>query len=124
MKPLNKLLKLNTEDLIEFLYYEYTIEIPDSITSVEDMQLAGTLLSTLINTYSYLSSVAMHCKNIARISKGKVEKEEYNELIGKRDAIVQAAENAKMQYNALSRMITVKQEINNELKMSEYRYES
>lgn len=117
----NQLLEKDNFDLMEYLFFEFTVELPDAIITVDDMQETCTLLPKIINSYTYLSMAAEYSKIIVRQSKGKISKEQYNELIGKRDIIAQACENCKMQYNSLSRMITVKQEINKELLMCEGR---
>ena len=118
---ITELLNMDSFTLIEHLYMEYVVELPEALITVEDMQEAGSLLPKLINAYSFLASASEYAKVLVRENKGKIPKDELNELMGKRDAIIQAAETAKMQYTALSRMITVKQEINNELRMSEIR---
>lgn len=118
--PLNckDLLNMETFDLLEHLYQKYVFDLPEVLLSVDDLQKAISLSSILASNYSYLATVGEYAKIIVRESKGKITKEQLNELIGKRDIIVQSAENCKMQYNALSRMITIKQEINRELGMS------
>lgn len=118
--PLNckDLLNMDTFKLIEYLYEEYVFDLPEVLLSVDDLQKAISLSSILAGNYAYLATVGEYAKIIVRESKGKISKEQLNELIGKRDIVVQASENTKMQYNALSRMITIKQEINRELNMS------
>lgn len=122
--PLNcrDLLNMDTFKLIEYLYKEYVFDLPEVLLSVDDLQKAISLSSTLAGNYAYLATVGEYAKIIVRESKGKITKEQLNELIGKRDIIVQSAENCKMQYNALSRMITIKQEINRELSMTDSKH--
>lgn len=117
----NQFLEIDVYEMIECINHDYYVTLPESILTIEDMQEAGAMLSKLINGYTFLSNLAEYAKILVREKKGKISKEEHQSLMGKRDVIVQAAETVKMQYSALSRMITVKQEINRELQMSDVR---
>lgn len=117
----NKFIEQDVYEMIEYINHEFFIVLPDNILTIDDMQNVGSMLSKLINGYTFLSNLGEYAKILVRDKKGKITKDELQTLMGKRDIILQAADTVKMQYNALSRMITVKQEINNELKMSEYR---
>ena len=92
------------------------MEIPTEITSIEAMTTAGTLLGELTNRYSYLSSLHMLVKAICRVYK-KQSKELWDEMVAKRDALEEACKMTLQQYQAISRMISTKQEINKEINM-------
>ena len=98
----------------------FKVEIPSSIESVEDMQHAARLLSKLTNIYSYFMSLDVYAKIAVRNEKkkGKDNKEMYELMVDRQYAIKSACETAKMAYNCLSRLITIKQEINKEINMS------
>lgn len=119
---IKNILEMDVFELIEYINHDFYVTLPENIISIEDMQDASKMLAKLINSYTFLSNMAEYTKILVRQNKGKIEKDELNMLIGKRDVLVQAVDTVKMQYSALSRMITVKQEINNELKMSDVRY--
>lgn len=107
-------------DALEDWLSEYTIEIPTAIETIEDMQLASRLLSRLASSYVYLNSLGVYAKNAVRREKkkGKENKEVYEALIDRQNAIDTTTESVKMLYNCLSRLITIKQEINREINMS------
>lgn len=117
----NSFLEMDTYEMLECISHDYFVELPESILTVDDMFAVGSMLSKLINGYTFLSSLAEYTKVMVREKKGKMNKDEHQTLMGKRDVLIQAAEIVKMQYSALSRMITVKQEINRELQMSSTR---
>ncbi len=107
-------------DFLEDWLSEYVIDIPTSIESVEDMQLASRLLSNLASSYVYLNSLGVYAKNAVRREKkkGKENKEVYEALIDRQNAIDTTTDSVKMLYNCLSRLVTIKQEINREINMS------
>lgn len=116
------LLDMDIYELMEYIENEFFVILPNGLISTEDLEFAGKMLGTLTNSYSYLANQSEYAKIVVREQKGKIPKEEYQTLMGKRDIIERGAETVKMQYQSLSRMITVKQEINHELRMSEVRY--
>lgn len=95
--------------------------LPTEISTIEDMKNAEKMIATLTNRLSYLSSLGVYAKIAVRNSKrkGKDYKTEYEDMIDRQTAINAAEDTVKQQYNAISRMITVKQEINKEIYMSE-----
>ena len=101
--------------------FELTKEIPTDISSVEDMQNASHMIGTFTNRLSYLTALGVYAKMCVRQEKrkGKENKSNADDMIDRKYAIDKAAEIVKQQYNTVSRMITVKQEINKELYMSE-----
>ena len=118
-KSYQEVLIMNPDALEDWLS-EYTIEIPTAIETIEDMQLASRLLSRLASSYVYLNSLGVYAKNAVRREKkkGKENKEVYEALIDRQNAIDTTTESVKMLYNCLSRLITIKQEINREINMS------
>ena len=128
MKKYSEILNMSLMDLVADLNRRYCIQIPTEINSPEAMQNAGNLLGHLTNSYSYLMAVLALLKASTRDAKKKTgkgcseqDKALYEDLVGKRDAVADAVEMVKQEYNAVSRMITVKIEVNRELKMSDGR---
>ena len=64
--------------------------------------------------------MSVYAKNAVRVEKrkGKDNKETYEDMIDRENAIHSSADNIKMLYNCLSRLITIKQEINKEINIS------
>ena len=101
--------------------FELTKPLPTEISSIEDLENAEKLISILTNRLAYLSSLGVFAKIAVRDAKrlGKEHKEKWEDMVDRQTAINTAEETVKQKYNAISRMITVKQEINKEIYMSE-----
>ncbi len=114
-----EVLVMEPDDLEDWLL-EFVLDIPTSVETIEDMQLASKLLSKLASNYAYLNSLAVYAKNAVRREKkiGKDNKDVYEALIDRQNAIDTTCDSVKMLYNCLSRLVTIKQEINKEINMS------
>lgn len=114
----DNILSLDPDDLLIWLQNNYSEDIPTSITSVDDLKHAGEMLGKLTNIYSYLVSLSLFAKlRVRENKKNKVEKEEVDKSVDRKEIITTFAENIKMQYTAISRMITVKKQIDDEMRM-------
>lgn len=105
------------EELNRILTKEYLVFIPTNIESAADMSTAGSMLGKLTNNYAYLMAALSYFKIWVKQCKQYKSKEEAELMMMRRDCIQTACDVIKQQYNAISRMITVKQEINNEFRM-------
>ena len=116
----NTLLNMTPIDLAMWLEKEYASTLPSNIDSMEEMKKVNTQLSRLANSYSFVMQLLTYTKIQVRQEKrkGKENKENYEDMIDRRDTLQNTADILKMQYQTLSRMITVKKEINDELRMS------
>lgn len=116
----NTLLNMTPIDLAVWLEKEYASTLPSNIDSMEEMKKVNTQLSRLANSYSFVMQLLTYTKIQVRQEKrkGKENKENYEDMIDRRDTLQNTADILKMQYQTLSRMITVKKEINDELRMS------
>lgn len=116
-----EILKMEPKSLMNWLVENFKTEIPIQLDTVQDMETAGRLLGKLTNQYAYLVSLATYAKLAVREEKrkGASNKVASDNMIDRRDAIQNMADIIKMQYQAVSRMITVKKEINAELHMSD-----
>lgn len=123
--PLNneQILKMDPTALQNWLAEEFELEVPlkTEISTIEDMKYAEKMIAILTNRLSYLSSLGIYAKIAVRTAKrkGKEAKEEWENMVDRQAAINAAEDTIKQQYSAISRMITVKQEINKEIFMSE-----
>ncbi len=119
LKSYQEILIMDPDELQDWLL-RFVIEIPTTVETVEDMQNASKLLSALASSYAYLNSLAVYAKNAVRREKkkGKENKDIYEALIDRQNAIDTTCDSVKMLYNCLSRLVTIKQEINKEINMS------
>lgn len=118
MNSKQNILSLSPVDLLLWLQENCEIEIPEKITTIEDLKNAGELISRLTSMYSYIMSCFLFSKVAVRdAKKNKLSKEEINDCIDRRDILESFANTLKLQYTAVSRMITVKKQIDEELKM-------
>lgn len=115
---INNLLTLPPEQLAIWLNQNYLEQIPITVETVDDLRHAGTLLGTLANTYSYVKSIATFAALAVKEAKRKKqEKTIIDDAISRRDILDTFADTLKIQYNAISRMITVKKQIDDEMRM-------
>ena len=98
------------------------IQIPKHIESIQDMRDCEELISELTNSMSYLIGVLVQLKVDVRIAKlNKTEnKYDYEVIMAKKEIIADEYDSFDKQKNAISRMITIKQEIDKEIQMSSH----
>ena len=113
----SQILSMNPVELALWLEENYTYETPINIDSIDEMKEAGRMLSKI--SYAYIATLAALAKVMIRVEKrkGKENKENSEDMIDRRDLLQNKADVLKLQYQTISRMITVKQEINAEMKM-------
>ena len=112
------ILSLDPEDLLQWLNSNFLEDIPIAINNVEDLKNAGVLLGKLTNIYSYLVSLSMFAKlKVREAKKDKENKENIDKAVDRKEIINSYADVIKCQYNAVSIMVTVKKQIDEEMKM-------
>lgn len=108
--------------LLELLREEYDYEIPEIIDSIDDLRKAGFLIGRLANTYSYMAQLSSYAKIAVRnAKKEKRSKNEIDDAIDRKSVIDTFTSTIEMKYKAVSRLLTIKQQINEELKMTDGR---
>lgn len=123
------LLKLEPLKLHEYLTDNFTITIPDRLDSVEEVSRTAELISRATAYYSFLESMRVEAnlkktiyKDSAAITddpdlKKAYQKESANML--KREQIFESmVKITDRTYQGISRMITIKQQVNKEIEMS------
>ena len=95
--------------LMELFRNEYGYDIPETIDTVEDMRMAGKLLSS----YAKL--------DVRTARRDKNNKQKVEDAIDRKNVIDTFGEAVGLKYKAISRMLTIKQQINEELKMTDGR---
>lgn len=114
----DNVLSFEPSELLLWLRENCSHEIPEKINTAQDLIEAGELISKLTSTYSYIMSLFLYAKIAVRdAKKNKLSKEEINDCIDRRDILDSFANTVKLQYTAVSRMITVKKQVDDELKM-------
>ncbi len=106
-------------DLLNHLNANFGVQVPEVIASTDDMSNAAQLLAKLTNEYSYLLSLTSLAKIYCREAKRGGNKEEYEDMVDRKEIISNFVDAVKSQYSAISRAITVHIENNNELRMLE-----
>lgn len=109
---------MDVVELNEWLLITFACDVPTCIDSLDEFIRMGNLLGELTNKYTYLTSILSFLCIEVKIEKKKNGKsKEADDMLMRRDSVQLVYNAVKQQYNAVSRIITVKQEINNELKM-------
>lgn len=122
----DELFELDPYELTELLNEEFGfhLSVEDGmIETADDLKKAGMLMTRLANTFPYLAYLSSIAKIKVRKAKRdkNVKKDEIDDAIDRKEAISNITEAVYMQYNAISRLVTVKQQINEELRMTDGR---
>ena len=112
---------MNPRELAEILSATFIYDVPESVDTADDMSEIGKMLSNTSNQYAFLNSLLSISKIQCRELKRLNIKMSYEDAVDKKEIINNITESVKVRYKTLSRMITIKQEINNELKMTDGR---
>lgn len=105
-------------ELIEAMQMGNFLEyIPGKVETAEDMDRIAGLLPTIVNKYSFLMSILSSLKVSIRNEKRDGDKKKAEDLIDKQTILSNAVDILKMQQKTLSRIITIKQMVNEEMNM-------
>lgn len=104
-------------DLLEWLLNNFTVEIPQVVISAEDMTKASETMLQLSGMYSYLMALSSYCKIQTRLAKRALPKEQYEDMVDRKEVIQNFTDAIKQSYTAVSRAVTIYIENNNELRM-------
>ena len=105
-------------EFVDYLAASFSYDIPTEITTVEEASSAGVLLAELSNNFSYLLTISSYLKIYIRMAKAEKDMKTANDYIDKKNAVDAFAEAMKQQYNAISRMITIRSDNMKELNMN------
>lgn len=121
MYDFDTLLKTDPAQFTLWLKGQFVSDIPLTFDTTEDLQKIGKLMGVTANRYSYIVAFLSYAKTVTRKLKrsGKEYKDAYEDMVDRRDALQNTADILKLQYQSMSRLITIRQEINAELRMSE-----
>ena len=114
----NEILQCTVEDLAAWAVPEFFTPISVDVETVEGLNEVGQCMQRLSNRYAFLASMLAVLKYSIRQAKDKKNKVETDELIDKKEIMQRALDNVKQQQSTVSRMITIRQEVNRELGMN------
>ena len=107
------------QELLQALKENFTTKLPTQIETPDDMRDAQKLLSRLASQYSFLQAISVEIKGRKRkLKRDKAEKNEIDDMMEREEMLNAYCDSVKMSYNAISRMITIRQQIYEELKMT------
>lgn len=115
---ITELINMDALEFVDYLAASFSYDIPTEITTVEEASLAGVLLAELSNNFSYLLTISSYLKIYIRMAKAEKDMKTANDYIDKKNAVDAFAEAMKQQYNAISRMITIRSDNMKELNMN------
>lgn len=116
-----EILNLDGEDLMNFLLNEFYEVVPENFETIDDTKEASRLMSKFSNSYFYLMSLLSYAKIYSRRAKREQNKTLAEDFVDKKDIINNVACAIKLQYQAVSRAITIRSETHAEMNMSESR---
>lgn len=119
----NNLFTMSNSDLLNNLRDVVLVDIPNGVNSEGDLKRIEYLLGKLANDYSYLITLTGYARNYTRQLKrqGADFKHDYEDMLDKRDTLESIAGAVKLQYQAVSRMLTTKIQIGEENNLYDYR---
>ena len=118
MPDYETILNMNPLELIRYLHEEFNVELPTRLISTEDMEQASELLLRFAAQYAYLAELLSYAKVAVRVAKREYPKEEWENMVDRKEAIERRLDIVKQQYAAISRAVTVKTDVNREMSMS------
>lgn len=119
---MEKLLSMPPEELMAAASNRFKLDLPPSIDTVDNLNKLAKLMSKSISEYSYLINMAQIARMRKRaLKRSGADKFTVEDALTREEIFTNYAEIMKAAYQAASRMITVKQEINEELKFTDGR---
>ena len=113
----DEIFRMPAEELIERLALLCRTDIPATVETPEDVQTASRALGRLGPLYSYLVNMRLRANIRKRACKGDKEKKALYENALVKETILDAyVDQVKMLYSTASRLISVRQMINEELR--------
>ncbi len=119
---MEELLSMPPEELMAVASNRFKLDLPPSIDTVDNLNKLAKLMSKSISEYSYLINMAQIARMRKRaLKRSGADKFTVEDALTREEIFTNYAEIMKAAYQAASRMITVKQEINEELKFTDGR---
>lgn len=107
----------NPKELTNYLLSNFSVDIPPAIEEPEDYKRVSKLLSDISGIYSFAMSLLMYAKVQVREARRTGNKTDVEDAIDRKSVLEDFVSIVKMQYNAVSRLISARQQATEELKM-------
>ncbi|MCR5670749.1 MAG: hypothetical protein K6G10_07055 [Butyrivibrio sp.] len=114
----NHFIGMESFEFLIWLDENFPITIPQAITTAEDMEMAAAQLLQLSSQYAYIAELASWFKVATRQTKRDGLKEDYEDMVDKRDAVDNKMKSIEQAYKGISRAVTIRTENNAELRMT------
>ena len=119
---MEELLSMPPEELMAAASNRFKLDLPPSIDTVDNLNKLAKLMSKSISEYSYLINMAQIARMRKRaLKRAGADKFTVEDALTREEIFTNYAEIMKAAYQAASRKITMKQEINEELKFTDRR---
>lgn len=117
----DELLSMEPVKLMNLFEEDFQRDVPEVIETVDELKRAGRALGALAADYSYLAQLSAYAKIDVREKKrnSSKDKDAIEDAIDRKAVIDAFLSSTDMRYKAVSRMLTTKQQINEELKMTD-----
>lgn len=116
---ISDLINMDPLQLQNYLSSAYTISIPPQIETPDDMTKAAKLLSRATSYYSFFENMRIRARIEKRMMKrAKCDTQLIEDMLMREEIFEVHAKTMNQAYTTISRMITVKQQVNFELRMT------
>ena len=95
-------------DMIEWASEEFGFELPEQIQTASDMELASKLMMQITGHRSYLNELLAYAKVSVRETKRNGSKEEWEDMVDRKEILERFLKIADDAYSTLSRAVTIK----------------
>jgi hypothetical protein len=123
----SNLLTMSVADIISSISARVLADIPEGIDmgDPEQVKRAEQALGRLPNDYAYVMEMLSYSRHYVRVLKrgGADTKAQYEDMMDKRDALESIGSALKLQWQGVSRMLTMKLRVDDSDEMYEYRKE-
>lgn len=96
------------------------LEIPEKLETIEHLKDAAETLAKINNGRNYIDSLLIYISPKVREFKRNASKEEYQDMIDRRNILQEVTNLLNKNYEALSRLVTIKKMIDQEMYMNDY----
>ena len=114
---ITEILAMEPMEFANWLRLKYVRTLPTP-TNIQEFKQHAHILTDLSNAFSFLSALhAMAAIQVRESKRRGLDKDVIDTCTSRRDAVDDILKGLKLQYEAFSRLITVHQQANEELKM-------